>query len=304
MIELMVAMALGLVIVLAASMAFLAGKKLFNTDTDVQAVQDSLRFTRYVVQSLIRQSGYRDFAPDHLTDGMGVVAGNPKSGSLIDLNVAGASNTTVNGNGESFGENDTDSKSRNDSLMVRFFGRSSAGDAAKPDGTMIDCLGNPQPGPPDTPSADARSSSYFYVRLASDGEPELYCKYKADAGGFSSGPLARGVEKFKVVYGYDGNGDTVPEAWLDANGIAAKAASGGNANEAWRKVVAVRVGIVVRSLRPNGDLKQIAGQSASYRLFPLGSEFTDVVFDPPDDGRFRAVATFTVMLRNVNGDPA
>lgn len=64
LIELMIAMALGLVIVLAASTAFLAGKKLFNTEADVQAVQDSLRFTRHVVQGLIRQAGYADYAPD------------------------------------------------------------------------------------------------------------------------------------------------------------------------------------------------------------------------------------------------
>lgn len=308
LIELMIAMAIGLVIVLAASTAFLAGKKLFNTDADVQEVQDSLRFTRHVVQGLIRQAGYADYAPDHQADGVGVIAGNATllggSDNPFDLNVVGASNTTVGKTGNSFGQNDTDQSARNDSLLVRFFGRNSANGDGKEDGTMVDCLGIAHAGPANAPSADDRVWSFFFVALADDGEPELYCKYQSDkgTGTFPSQPLARGVEKFKVVYGYDGDGDSVPDTWLEAREIAAKAASGGNANDEWRKVVAVRVGVVARSIRPNGDLKQVSGED--YRLFPLGPEFEKIYFDPPDDGRFRSVVTFTVMLRNVVRDPA
>lgn len=306
LVELMVAMVIGLVLVLAASAAFLAGKQLFNTDAEVQATQDSLRFARYIVQGVVRQAGYADYAPDRLADGIGVIASNANllAGSVDprDLNIAGATNTTVSRTDDSFGANDTDTRNQNDSLMVRFFGRSTA-DADTPDNTMIDCLGHPQKGPAAIPSAADRAWSFFYVALASDGEPELYCKYATEAGKFTAEPLARGVEKFKVVYGYDGNGDSVPEAWLDAKGIAAKAqATGGPINAEWRKVVAVRIGIVVRSARPAGDLKQASGHD--YRLYPLGEEFrSSVYFDPPDDGRFRSTATFTLMLRNVALDP-
>lgn len=309
LIELMIAMAIGLVIVLAASTAFLAGKKLFNTDADVQEVQESLRFTRHVVQGLLRQAGYADYAPDHQTDGVGVIAGNATllagSESPFDLHVVGASNTTVGKTGSSFGQNDTDEKARNDSLLVRFFGRSNANGDGKEDGTMVDCLGIAHAGPANAPSADDRVWSFFFVALAEDGEPELFCKYhsdKSDKDEFQSQPLARGVEKFNVVYGYDGDGDSVPDTWLEAREIAGKAASGGSANDEWRKVVAVRVGVVARSIRPNGDLKKVDGED--YRLFPLGAEFENIYFDPPDDGRFRSVATFTVMLRNVARDPA
>ncbi len=299
-------MAIGLAIVLAASTAFLAGKKLFNTDADVQAVHDSLRFARHVVQGQIRQAGYADYAPDHLIDGVGFVAGNVTllagSDSPFDLHVTGASNTTVAKTGNSFGLNDSDQQAGNDSLLVRFFGRTSAKGEGLEDGTMIDCLGTARPGPANTPSADDRVWGFFFVAPAEDGEPELYCKYQSSKGSFQSQPLARGVEKFKVVYGYDGDGDSVPDAWLDAREIASKAASGRSANDEWRKVVAVRVGVVARSFRPNSDLKQI--KDGDYRLFPLGPEFDEIFFDPPDDGRFRSVATFTVMLRNAVKDPA
>ncbi|WP_431276154.1 PilW family protein [Variovorax ureilyticus] len=305
LIEVMVAMALSLVVVVAASIALVAGKKLFDTDSDAQSVQDSQRFARHVVQGLIRQAGYADYAPDELNDGVGVVASNATllAGSTdpLDLNIAGASNTMVSGTSNDFGQNNTDTKSGNDSLMVRFFGRSQVG-ASDPDGTMVDCLGNAQAGPAGVPSASDRAWSFFYVALATDGEPELYCKYRTKNGTFRAAQLVRGVEKFKVVYGYDGNGDGVPEAWLDAIDIAAKAASfGGAPNDEWRKVVAVRVGIVVRSPRPNGDLKRVPGEKSD--LFPLGREFEHISYEPPDDGRFRSVATLTVMLRNVVKDP-
>lgn len=308
LVELMVAMTLGLVVVLAASVAFLAGKKLFNTDVDVQAAQESLRFTRYVVQSVLRQAGYVDYAPDRLTDGVAVIASNAallgSSAGTDDLNVVGASNTAVKGDDSSVGLDDTDMTHQNDSLLVRFFGRSKA-DADEADATMVDCLGHNQKGPSTSPSPADRAWSFFYVAAAGDAEPTLYCKYRSDSGEFRHEALARGVEKFKVLYGHDSDGDSVPDSWLEARGIAAKAqAAGTPVNAQWRKVVAVRVGIVVRSERPNSDLKPVGGRS--YRLYPMGQAFEDsgIYFDPPDDGRFRRVATFTLMLRNVMKDPA
>jgi type IV pilus assembly protein PilW len=237
---------------------------------------------------------------------VGVVAGDaaPPEGSdgLFDLHVMGASNTAVAKTGNSFGEDDTDLNAGNDSLLVRFFGRSSANDAGKDDGTIIDCLGVAHAGAAEASSSDGRVSSFFFVALADDGEPELYCKAPSSTGTLYSQPLARGVEKFKIVFGYDGDGDSVPDAWVEAREISAKAAGGGSVGGEWRKVVAVRVGAVARSLRPSGDLKQVSGED--YRLYPLGKGFEKIYFDPPDDGRFRAVATFTVKLRNAARNPA
>ena len=305
LVELMVAMAIGLVVVLAATSAFLAGKKLFNTDSDIQGAQDSLRFARHVVQSVVRQAGYVDYAPDRVTDGIAVVASGAAlqiASSADDLNVVGATNAIVNRTDAGVGANDSDKTSLNDALLVRFFGRSKADEDAA-DSTIIDCMGNKQKGPSAVPTSADRVWSFFFVSSTGDGEPALYCKYRAANGEFKSESLARGVEKFKVAYGYDADGDTVPDAWLDAKGIAAKTqAPGAPPLAAWQKVVAVRVGIVVRSDRPNADLKKIKGRDD--RLYPLGEEFRDIVsFEPPDDGRFRLVSTFTVMLRNVVKDP-
>ncbi|MBB3175975.1 type IV pilus assembly protein PilW [Variovorax sp. Sphag1AA] len=300
----MIALAIGLVIVLAASSAFLGARKLFTNDTDVRSVQDTVRFTRHVAQRLIRQAGYSDYAPDHQPDGASVVAsgvalsGNSKG--PFDLSLAGASNTTVSKTLAEFGSTDSDRVHGSDSLMVRFFGRSNV-DGSDADGTMHDCFGVAQTGPA---TFNDRAWNILYVDIATDGHPELYCKRRAGNGTVDVKELARGVELLKVVYGFDANDDSVPDTWLEAKEIEAKAATAGtDAYVQWLNVVAVRVGMVVRSNRPNAEWKQV-GDAANYKLFPLGRDFPGIVFEPPDDGRFRAVSTFTVMLRNVQRDPA
>jgi type IV pilus assembly protein PilW len=295
LVELMVALAVGLVLVLAAGTAFLAARKLFDTQADVQQVHDTMRHARYVLQNVVRQAGYVDYAID---GGDGALAAAPAD--LAGLPVFGATRTSVAGTGDSAGVHGSDPAAANDSLRVRFFGRNMPdGDAV--DTTTIDCLGQPVTG-------HARAWSFFYVARAADGEPELYCKRRAaDADAterFHAQPIARGVERFKVVFGYDADGDSVPERWIDAQAIDETARATGVASAAaWRKVVAIRVGLVVRGARTQVDLADVPG--ARSILTPLGAAFAhDASFDPPADGRFRASTTFTVMLRNVLREPS
>lgn len=311
LIELMVALAIGLVVVLAAGTAFLAARKLFDANADLQQAQDTMRYARYVVQNVVRQAGYADYAPDRAVDGVGVVAGNAAlPGAAADpssLHVFGATRTVVPGTGDSVGVHGADPVAANDSLLVRFFGRS-AFDSDEPDGTMVDCLGQAVSGPGGGAPEAARAWSFFYVARAADGEPELYCKrrvlHAGAADSFHAQPIARGVEKFKVVFGYDADGDSIPERWLDAQALDEQArAAGVPASTEWRKVVGLRIGMVVRSARPHADLRRAGTAVAT--LAPLGAAFGHrVSFDPPDDGRFRLMTSFTLMLRNVARDPS
>lgn len=301
LIELMVAMAVGLVVVLAATAAFVGSRHLFTADAEARGAEEALRFAGFVVKGIVRQAGYADYAPDHVGEDDAVAVASRASApvALDDLDIVGASDTRVSGQGQGYGRNDSRGVNGSDSLRVRFFGRSRAG-GAEPDGTMVDCMGFAQPGPAtDRPAPEDRAWSFFYIALAADGEPELYCKYRADNGTFKAEPLARGIEVFKVVYGYDGNGDGVPERWLDAAQLEAQAASSSKINDEWRKVTGLRVGMVARGAHTTG-----AAAQADERLYPLGPEFSSVSFTPKADGRLRRVATFTVMLRNVMRDAA
>jgi type IV pilus assembly protein PilW len=308
LVELLVAMAVALGLVLAATAAFIGSRQLFNADTEAQAVEDALRFAGFVVKGIVRQAGYADYTPDHV-DAEGAVAIGSNANLLassddpLDLNIVGASNTRVGGTGNGYGRHNSRGVNGSDSLLVRFFGRSQAGgDGSEPDGTMVDCMGFAQAGPKAAGGSAAadRAWSFFYVAEAADGEPELYCKYRSDkmAGKFKTEPMARGIEVFKIVYGHDGNGDGIPERWLDAMQLEALAASAAKTNDEWRKVVGLRIGMVARSAHDNSG----PGQGGEL-LYPLGQAFSEVSFKPPADGRLRRVATFTVMLRNAAKEP-
>jgi len=307
LVELLVAMAVALVVVLAATAAFVASQRLFTADADAQAVEESLRFAGFVVRSVARQAGYSDYAPDSVgpqdSDGIaGSANTTAPSNDLADLYIVGASDTRVSGVGESHGAHGSRGINASDSLRVRFFGRSRAGgDGTEPDGTMIDCMGFAQPGPAaDTPVSADRAWSFFYIAEAADKEPELYCKYRSARGGaFRAQPLARGIEVFKVVYGHDADGNGVPEHWLDAAQLEAMAVSGDQVADEWRKVVGLRIGMVARSAQARGGARE-----AEEVLYPLGTDFSELSFRPAADGRLRRVATFTVMLRNAMKVPA
>ncbi|MGJ7611269.1 MULTISPECIES: PilW family protein [unclassified Variovorax] len=304
LVELLVAVGLGLVVVLCATAAFVGSKQLFTADAEAQAVEDTLRFAGFVVKGIVRQAGYADYAPDRV-DADGAISLPSQVTALDDpseLHVVGARNARVGGKDESYGTHDSRGVNGSDSLLVRFFGRSRAnGDATEPDGTMVDCMGFAQPGPmPGKQTSADRAWSFFYVANATDGEPELYCKYRSNENGsFRAEPLARGVEVFNVVYGHDGDGDGVPERWLDAAQLEARAPSAAKAAAEWRKVVGLRFGLVARSARANGWPRGV-----DEVLYPLGREFPGLGFKPPADGRLRRVATFTVMLRNPLKDAA
>ncbi|MET3495038.1 PilW family protein [Variovorax boronicumulans] len=294
LVELLVATALALVVVLAATAAFVGSQRLFAVDADARAVDESLRFASFVVRSIVRQAGYSDHVPDD-ADAEPADSKSPAADDgLLDLDIVGASNTRVSGVGNGYGSHNTRGVNASDSLRVRFFGRSRAGTKGiEADGTMIDCMGYAQPGPAgDKPLSGERAWSFFYVAEASDKEPELYCKYRGPKE-FNAQPLARGIEVFKVVYGHDADGNGVPEQWLDAEQLEAMAPSDAKVGDEWRKVVALRIGMVARSAHGRG-----AAGPAEELLYPLGIDFSKVSFRPPPDGRLRRVATFTVMLRN------
>ena len=301
LVELLVAMAVGLLVVLAATATFLGSRQLFVANAEAQAVEDSLRFATFVVRGIVRQAGYSDYAPDHAdADGNVVIASSANlAGSLddpSDLDIVGATNAKVSATGESHGTHNSKGVNGSDSLRVRFFGRSrTGGDGSEPDGTMVDCMGIAQAGPSaGKPALADRAWSFFHVAEAADKEPELYCKYHSEAQGtFRSEALARGIEVFKVVYAYDSNGDGIPERWLDAAQLEALAGSVAAINGEWRKVVGLRIGMVARSGR-NNSWARVQGEP----LYPLGTEFSSTSFKPPADGRLRRTSTFTVMLRN------
>ncbi len=64
LVELLVAVAIALGLVLAATATFVGSRQLFQTHTEAQAVEDSLRFAGFVLRSIVPQAGHACQAPD------------------------------------------------------------------------------------------------------------------------------------------------------------------------------------------------------------------------------------------------
>lgn len=128
----------------------------------------------------------------------------------------------------------------------------------------------------------------YYVGRTVDGagtaDPALY-RLMVINGAIQRQRLVDGVESLQITYGIDTTGDDLPDTYVAAN----DGALGMDANN-WNNVVAVRVGMLLRSAEETGS-------DVDTRTYTLnGQELFGG--DPPNDLRRRRSITSTVFLRN------
>lgn len=308
LIELLVAMVVGLLIVLAATSALLAARRGFTTVDSASQLRDNARFAASLIQRLAVQAGYRDVTNAATKRSATVAtAANPLP-YVFGFDNALASRTSLD-NGSPRPTN-----SFGDVLVLRFQPTETFPGSGKADSGMIDCGGKPA----DTPAnqRDDARTSVFFVDMSNDGQPALKC-YRSDTGSppfDTAATLIRGVENFQVLYGVDGvvpntainpantnlRPDTVPDSYISADQFTvAGDAAATRAN--WRRVRSLRIGLVLRSDAASTQ------KSEARTVFPLGSasfastEDDGTQYLAPADGRLRQVVTFTVHLRNDQG---
>lgn len=312
MVELLVAMVIGLLISLAAISALLISRQGFSAVDASSQLRDNGRFVSDLIQRLGVQAGFRDAlyagaAPPSVSG----LATNPEpnvrgfNNALIDNTTpftAFATRTTADGS---------------DILVLRYQVAETFPGSGMSDRSMIDCKGLAATVLP----VDRYDTIASAIHVAdSSGEPSLMCTtVNGSTGAVDTQPIVRGVENFQVLYGVDGvvagavptgTTDTVPDSYLRADQLTvAGNAVATNAN--WRRVRSIRVGMVLR-----GPANSAVDRSAQtfYPLGPakssstggVGSAMSSVndagsVFAPVPDGRLRQVVTFTVHLRNEQG---
>ena len=324
LIELMVAMAVSLVIVLAALAALIISRNGFtNVDTSAQ-LRDSARFAEDTLQRLGVQAGHRDL--------QFVAAGVPAStkGLAVSESVVFGFNNRARNATHGWSEARTAARTAtsigygSDILVLRYQPTRFTTSSTETDGGMIDCSGNA----PEDPATEysERIASVLHVGISpSDGEPALMCTRWPDGGGDpDTQPLISGVENFQVLYGVDGIGpanatipaattaDSVTDRYLRADQLTvASSAAVTTAN--WQRVRSIRIGMVLRG-PPNSAIDRTSktyyplGTARTTSTAAVGSLFADsandpgTVFTPTPDGRLRQVVTFTIHLRNPQGD--
>ena len=319
LVELMVALVIGLVITLAAVSALVVTRQGFSAVDAASQLRDNGRFAADIVQRIALQTGFKDVSfvamdpsqQDKADDTAGLIPANITGFNnavfnSADLTAATARTASVTGYGS-------------DVLILRYQTSKLNSDPATntADGTMIDCAGNTVTTIP--ASRNERMVSVFYVDLDSSGEPSLMCWSSSPGSSPNPQALVRGVENFQVLYGVDGfvsvntaftgTPDSVPEKYLRADQIVV---GGNTASQAtynnWRRVRSLRIGLVLRgavgsrqerviqNFYPFGLSPDSAGGTPGSALSSANDVGT--VFAAPADARLRQVLSFTVHLRN------
>ncbi|MFC7286744.1 PilW family protein [Herminiimonas glaciei] len=304
MIELMIALSLGLFVILSATGLLLSGKAAYLAQDQNAQVQETGPYAIEMLSRSIRQAGYEnrdgdgtpirrtaDFSPDIM--GMDARSLKRTGPALAEA----ASSATVHGS---------------DVLALRFFG----------DGEVIvNCAGLIVPAPASQQHADeARGWSIFYVARDSGGEPELRCKYRSQKG-WSADAIARGVESFQVLYGVDVDGDGLADRFINANDLdalddampltgenALARAADKNRRTYWKRIRSIRVSLLIRSEQTARtdvprEVHYLFGRAYG-RSDDKGTRIDEKNLPPAVQKRIRKVFTQTILLRNDIGGSA
>jgi type IV pilus assembly protein PilW len=236
-VEMMVAMAIGLAVVLAAARLLGLANDAYAAQVEAAALDDAGRYALDILGRAVRQAAHAD--PMQL-DLSAPVDALPARLAGFDARSLGSSTAGIAtplaavANGS-------------DILAVRFPG---AGAGTSGDGSVLDCAGFAHP-------SYEEGWSIFYVAKNGDGEPELRCKYRG-ASNWSADAVVTGVDSFQVLYGIDTDTprDGAANRYVNADAIRAlDAAFAGlpvqelNRRTWWKRVVSVRIALLLHGTR-------------------------------------------------------
>lgn len=211
LVELMIAIAIGLLLILAACALLWATRSAYLLNEDRARLDETGRFAIELIARAVRQAGYRD--PNAAASAVPAVQGRDACSLKSSTDgIGGGCGKAVNGS---------------DVLALHFAGAD--------DGGILNCAGAT------VPAAGDRGWSIFHVDEDAFGVPELRCKYRGGSG-WKSDAVARGIEDMQVLYGIDTGGDGLPHRYLNAAAVDAAAPGGAM----WNAVTTVRIALLVR----------------------------------------------------------
>lgn len=238
--ELLVALALGLGVLLAAGVLLAGAQASYLAHADAAGVDDGGRYALALVGRAVRQGAFADL--EH--------AGAPAAAPAA---IAGLDGRTLGRNTPDLGTPLEGAVNGSDVLALRYPG---AGKAPDGDGSVLNCAGF-------AVHAHEEGWSIFYVARNADGVAELRCKYRGTSS-WSADAIVANVDGFQVLYGVDTDspGDGVPNRYVNATALRALDAApapgaGGAGREAvpptsswWKRVASVQVALLLHGERP------------------------------------------------------
>ena len=245
-VELLVALAVGLLVTLAAGTLLVSANAGFTAHTEAAQVDSAGRFVLESIERAVRQAAWLDWdsddaAPVHADD-LPPRIGGLDARTLTRASVAVSDPRPHAANGGA-----------SDVLALRFAG---AGAGPDGDGSMIGCAGFGI-------GRQDEGWSIFYVAPNARGVAELRCKYRGERN-WTADALVAGVDTFQVLYGIDTDAerDGVVNRYVSASVIdaldAALILEGDNEAERardlrrkthWKRVASVKVGLVLHGAK-------------------------------------------------------
>ena len=186
LVELLIAMTIGMVLTLVVSLLFVGSRRTYATTDDASRVQENIRYTYQLLNRMVHLAGYKS-SPNSKTEEI-FTAANPV------LQATDGGGTAP------------------DSFTVSFQGNSN-GTEAVADGSIADCLGNP------IAAGITAINTFTIANHPTTGVPGLYCAVGAS-------PTLPGVEivpnvaNMQILYGVDNDSDLVADRYVVSGGIA------------------------------------------------------------------------------------
>lgn len=277
LVELMVALAIGMVITLAVTQAYLTGVDAQRSQTDLSRSQESARFSFYLLGNEIRKAGFRntfavgstaqEFCATYSTPGSLLIGSNDPT----TLALGGSTTATI--------------LNKSDSITLSFYGEDNAAGTAA-DGSILDCIGNPV-----RRGNLVADTLYVAADATNNNEPTLYCSSRLNGGTPTVTPLIPGVDSIQFLYGDDSDADGTVNRYVPYNNISSP-----------DNVLSVMASLVVRTANTVSlDTAQkvfnhFGTTYAPSDTPPTGD--TGSVYTAPNDGRVRLQFSTVIALRN------
>ena len=315
LVELLVALVISAVVVVAAFSALIISRQGFTAIDTASQLRDNARFLTDLIQRIGVQAGYLDYKFAVTPAGNDASTAATPEPDVKGFNNALASATAP---GTGFTPRGASSADGSDVLILRYQASETYPGSGVADNAMVNCLGLPSQSLPS--DRNERVLNVFHIAVASDNEPSLMCTaVNALSGAVDTQPIIRGVETFQVLYGVDGitpnaalpavlpTTANIPSRYLRADQMIVV----GNidaTNKNWSRVRSILVGMVIRgpagsapertalTYYPFGSAPSASTGSKGSSMMSINDAGTE--FKPIADNRLRQVVTFVVHLRN------
>lgn len=274
-IELMIAIAIGLIITLVVTEAYLSGITTQQAQAGLSRAQESSRFAFDVLARALRKAGYKNpKAPGT------AFCSTPNENRIVALN----DQAKIDPSATDMSGTSVVISNSSDVIRVRYYGEGLSYSPYTADGTIFDCLGNSV-----KPNALVEDTFFISADTNNNNEPTLFC-YSTNSTASGNVALVPGIESLQLLYGEDTDSDGSINRYVPYSLVS----------------TANNVRSVIISVIAKTNTKSAVEKTTAQTFYHFGSTYpasdnsdTGSSFTPALDGKVRQHFSTTIALRNL-----